>query len=235
MTTSPVAIVTAASKGIGAACARRLAADGFRIAVMSRSDAVQAVADEVGGIAIQGDVTKADDMERVVATTVEHYGRLDAVALSTGHLPQGALLDLTDDDWQAGLDLVILSVMRLARAAVPAMRACQAEGSIVCISGAAAREVMDKFPVSTVLRAGLSGMIRLAARQWAPDVRINAVLPGYVDSYDVPPELAAQIPVGRPATTGEIADIVSFLCSSASRYVTGESICADGGFTTAIR
>lgn len=235
MSDAPVAIVTAASKGIGAACARRLAGDGFRVAVMSRSEAGQVVADEIGGIAFQGDLADAKDITRFIETTVEHYGRIDVAALSTGHLPRGPLLDLTDKDWRDGLDMVLLSVLRIARAAVPVMRSCGANGSIVCISGAAAREVMDDFPVSTVLRSGLTALVRMAARQWAPDVRVNAVLPGFVDSYEVSPEIVAQIPTGRPATTAEMASIVAFLCSPEAAYVTGESICADGGMTTAIR
>ena len=235
MSDTPVAIVTAASKGIGAACARRLAADGFRVSIMSRSNAGQVLAEELGGIAFQGDLTQADDITAFIEKTLKQYGRLDVAALSTGHLPRGPLLDLTDEDWTTGLDMVLLSVLRIARAAVPAMRSCGAKGSIVCISGAAAREVMDDFPVSTVLRSGLTALVRMAARQWAPDIRVNAVLPGFVDSYDVSPEIVAQIPTGRPATTDEIASIVAFLCSPNAAYVTGESICADGGMTTAIR
>ena len=235
MSESPVAIVTAASKGIGAACARRLAADGFRIAVMSRSDEGQAVADELGGIAVQGDMMKAEDLDRLLAATLDTYGRLDAVAVNTGHLPTGPLLELSDEDWRAGLDMVLLSVLRIARKAVPAMRACGARGSIVCTSGAAAREVMDNYPISTVLRSGLTAMVRMAARQWAPDIRVNAVLPGFVNTFDVPAEIIEMIPAGRAASTDEMASIVSFLCSDAASYVTGESICADGGLTRAIR
>jgi len=133
------------------------------------------------------------------------------------------------------MDMVLLSFMRIASAAVPAMRACGADGSIVCISGAAAREVMDDFPISTVLRSGLTALVRLAARQWAPDIRVNSVLPGFVDSYEVSAEILKTIPAGKAATTDQIADIVAYLCSSSSSYITGESLCADGGMTTAIR
>ena len=235
MSDQPVAIVTAASQGIGAACARRLAGDGFRVALMSRSPAIKDIADELGGLACQGDMTSTDDIDRFISMTVDHYGRLDVAALSAGHLPRGPLLELTDDDWRNGLDMVLLSFMRIARAAVPAMRACGADGSIVCISGAAAREVMDDFPISTVLRSGLTALVRMAARQWAPDIRVNSVLPGFVDSYEVSAEILKTIPAGKAATTDQIADIVGYLCSSSSSYVTGESLCADGGMTTAIR
>lgn len=235
MNTQPVAIVTAASQGIGAACARRLSRDGFRLAVMSRGDSIHEIAKEVDGLGLQGDLTDAVDINHLVGRTLEHYGRLDSVVINTGHLPKGPLLELTDENWMDGMDMVLMSVARLTRAAVPAMRTCGAAGTITCISGAASREVMDEFPISTVMRSGLTAFVRMAARQWAPDVRINSVLPGFVDSYDVTPEFMATIPTNRAATTDEIASLVSFLSTSESSYVTGESICIDGGMTKAIR
>ena len=235
MNTQPVAIVTAASQGIGAACARRLSKDGFRIALMSRSESIHDVAREVDGLGIQGDLTDPIDINHLVGKTLEHYGRLDSVVVNTGHLPKGPLLELSDENWQDGMNMVLMSVARIARAAVPAMRACGAKGTITCISGAASREVMDEFPVSTVMRSGLTAFVRMAARQWAPDVRVNSVLPGFVDSYEVSPEFMETIPTGRSATTDEIASLVSFLSTSESSYVTGESICIDGGMTKAIR
>ena len=123
MNTQPVAIVTAASQGIGAACARRLSRDGFRLALMSRSESIHDVAKEVDGLGLQGDLTDPIDINHLVGKTLEHYGRLDSVVINTGHLPKGPLLELTDDNWQEGMNMVLMSVARITRAAVPAMRA----------------------------------------------------------------------------------------------------------------
>lgn len=228
-----VAIVTAASQGIGEACARRLAGDGWKVALMSRSDRVLQVAESIEGLGVQGSITEVEDLEHIVASTHERWGRLDAVVANCGHLPTGDLLSLTDDQWHHGVDMVLLSVQRLARVAVEAMRA-SGGGSMTCISGAAAKEVMPAYPLSTILRAGLSAYVRLAAKQWAPDVRINAVLPGFVDSYDVSDEVLAMIPFDRPARVAEIANVVAFLSGDGASYVTGESIRVDGGLTSAV-
>jgi len=228
-----VAIVTAASQGIGAACVRRLAADGYRVALLSRSDAGSTLADEVGGTWVQGDLTSDASIASLVEAAAA-WGRLDAAIVNTGHLPTGPLLDLSDEDWRAGLDMVLLSVMRLAKRAVPLMQA-SGGGAMVCTSGAAARDVMDDYPISTVLRSGLTALVRLAARQWAPDVRINAVMPGFVGTFDVPDDIVAQIPAGRAAEPSELAGLMAWLCSDEARYVTGESICMDGGLTRAVR
>lgn len=233
MSKQPVAVVTAASKGIGASCARRLAADGHRVILMSRTEAGNAIASEIGGTWIRGDLTSAKDVESLL-DVARQAGRLDAVIINTGHLPTGALLDLTDEDWLAGLDMVLLSVMRIARLAVPLMRQ-SGGGAIICTSGAAAREVMDNYPISTVMRSGLTAMVRLAARQWAPDIRVNAVMPGFVSTFEVPDDIVAQIPAGRAADPTELAGLMAWLCSDDARYVTGESICMDGGLTRAVR
>ncbi|MCP4759755.1 MAG: SDR family oxidoreductase [Planctomycetes bacterium] len=234
MSTSPVAIITAASKGIGAACARKLAEDGYRVALMSRSEAGRAVAEEIDGAWLQGDLTNDSDIAALVDTARERWNRLDAAIINTGHLATGPLLELDDDAWRAGLDMVLLSVMRVAKRAVPLMRE-SGGGAIVCTSGAAARDVMDDYPISTVLRSGLTAMVRLASRQWAPDIRVNAVMPGFVETFDVPVEIIEQIPAGRAAEPAELAGLMAWLCSDAARYVTGESICMDGGLTRAVR
>ena len=234
MSERPVAIITAGSKGIGAACARRLAGEGYQIAILSRSDAGGMLADELGGIWLEGDLTNAEDVESLIDMAWSKWTRLDAAIINTGHLQTGPLLELTDEAWHSGLDMVLLSITRAAKAAIPLMKQ-SGGGSIVCTSGAAAREVMDAYPISTVLRSGLTALIRLAARQWAPEVRINAVMPGFVSTFDVPEDIISQIPMERAAEADEIAALMAWLCSDEARYVTGESICLDGGLTRAVR
>lgn len=226
----PVALVTAASQGIGAACARALAADGYRVVLLARSAEVEALADELGGLAVRGDVTQDGDLKRLVDEAVAAYGRIDAVVVNSGHAARGPLLDLSDDDWQTGMDLLLMSVIRLARYATPVMQAQDGGGSFVTISTLAALEPNLDFPISSVMRAGLAAFTRLFATQYAAEgLRMNSVLPGFVDSYPVDEATRAAIPAGRPGTVEEIAEVVAFLASPAARYVTGQNLPVDGG------
>ncbi len=226
-----VAIVTAASRGMGAAIARRLAAEGFRMALLSRSEEVLALADELGGVGQLGSVTVPDDLERLVGRAMDAYGRIDAVVCNTGHPPKGDLLSLTDQDWYQGLDMVFLNVVRLARLVTPVMEE-QGGGSIVAISTFGAAEPSLAFPVSSALRAGLGAFVKLYADRYADSgIRINSVLPGFIDSYEVAQETRARIPMGRPGLTEEVAGTVAFLVSENAGYITGQSLRVDGGIT----
>jgi NAD(P)-dependent dehydrogenase (short-subunit alcohol dehydrogenase family) len=233
METQQVAIVTAAGRGIGEACARRLAADGYVPVLLSKSGAAVDVAEELGGVGFAGSLTNVDDLAALVDAARERYGRVDAVVNNTGHPPKGDLLDITDEEWHTGLDLVILNVVRLARLVTPVMRDGDG-GSFVNISTFSAYEPSLDFPVSSVLRAGLGAFTKLYADRYAPEIRMNAVLPGFVDSYEVDDETREQIPMGRPARTDEIADTVAYLCSPAASYVTGQNVRVDGGLTDSI-
>jgi NAD(P)-dependent dehydrogenase (short-subunit alcohol dehydrogenase family) len=226
-----VAIVTAASRGMGAAIARRLAADGFRVVLMSRSEEVLALADEVGGVGLRGSVTVPDDLERLVGKAMDAYGRIDGVVCNTGHPPKGDLLSLTDQAWYEGLDMVFLNVVRMARLVTPVMEE-QGGGSIVAISSFGAVEPSLAFPVSSALRAGLGAYVKLYADRYAGSgIRINAVLPGFIDSYEVNEETRARIPMARAGLVEEVAGTVAFLLSKDSGYVTGQSLRVDGGIT----
>jgi NAD(P)-dependent dehydrogenase (short-subunit alcohol dehydrogenase family) len=234
MSDSKVAIVTAAGSGIGAACARRLAADGYTPVLLSPSGSAVEVAHELGGDGFEGSVTEPDDLAALVETTVERYGRIDAVVNNTGHPATGDLLDISDEEWHEGLDLVLLNTVRMARLVTPVM-AEQGSGAIVNISTFSAFEPSSDFPVSSVLRAGLGSFTKLYADQYAPEgIRMNTVQPGFVDSYEVDEETRAQIPMGRPARTAEIADTVAYLLSPAASYLTGQNIRVDGGLTESL-
>jgi NAD(P)-dependent dehydrogenase (short-subunit alcohol dehydrogenase family) len=226
--TMPVAIVTAASRGIGAACARTLAARGYRVALLARSEEVHRLAGELGGIAVQGSVTSEADLRRVVETAQSQFGRIDAVVNNTGHPAKGELLDLTDEDWHTGLDLLLLNVIRMARLVTPIM--LDRGGAFVNISSFSAREPGLRFPVSATLRAALGNFAKLYSQRYAAHrIRMNNVLPGWIDSYPIDEESRRAIPSGRAGTPQEVATTVAFLLSDDARYITGESLLVDGG------
>ncbi|MFC6864326.1 SDR family oxidoreductase [Halomicroarcula sp. GCM10025817] len=234
MSEAKVAIVTAAGSGIGAACARRLHEDGYTPVLLSRSGSAVEVAEDLGGDGFEGSVTEPADLAALVETTYERYGRIDAVVNNTGHPATGDLLEITDEEWHEGLDLVLLNAVRMARLVTPIMED-QGHGSIVNISTFSAFEPSSAFPVSSVLRAGLGSFTKLYADRYASaGIRMNTVQPGFVDSYDVDEDTRAQIPMGRPARTDEIAATVAYLLSSESSYVTGQNIRVDGGLTASV-
>jgi len=227
--TPPVAAVTAASRGIGAACAQELGRRGFRLILLARSAQVDALAAELGAIAICGSVEAPADVVRVVEAARERFGRLDAVINNTGHAAKGDLLALTDADWHAGLDLLLLSVVRMARAATPLMLA-GGGGAFVNISSFAAAEPGLAHPVSGSLRAALGNFAKLYSRQYAGrGLRMNNLLPGWIDTYPVEPDVLAEIPAGRAGTAEEVARAAAFLLSSDASYITGASLRVDGG------
>lgn len=231
-----VALVVAASQGIGAACARELAARGYRVAVMARSEAIHQVAEEIGGLAVAGDYLHPGAVEDAVATVVEKYGRLDVLVNNAGHGPKGLVADLTDDELSEGFDVYFYGAVRATRAALSVMRE-QGSGAIVNIASAHPSEPSERFPTSMIARASLLTWTKLLSREVAPDgVRINNVLPGYTvaDPAEVPSEWTAAIPLKRAAAQEEIARVVGFLASDDASYVTGQSIKADGGSTRSV-
>ena len=229
--TEKIAIITAAGQGVGAAIARELAEVGYKLALMSNSGGAVTLAEELGGIAITGSVTNPDDLKNLVDAAMEKYDRVDAVVTNTGHPPKGDILAISDEDWHTGLDLLILPVARLARLVTPIFEK-QGGGAMVNISTFSAFEPSPSFPVSSALRAGLAGYVKLYADRYAEvGIRMNNVLPGFMDNYPSTPEIVEKIPMKRYARVQEVAKTVRFLLSEDAGYITGQNIRVDGGIT----
>jgi NAD(P)-dependent dehydrogenase (short-subunit alcohol dehydrogenase family) len=224
-----VAVITAASSGIGAACARDLARRGYKVSLLARSSAVLDLAAELGGVATLGSLTHDEDLRRLCSTTLETFGRIDALVNNAGHPAKGGLLDLSDDQWRDGLDMLLMPVIRLARLVTPFFEG-QGGGAIVNISSFAAQEPSLPRPVSSVFRAALSSFTKLYADQHAAkNIRMNSLLAGWVDTYPVQAADLAHIPMGRPAQPQEIANVVAFLLSEEASYLTAQNLSVDGG------
>lgn len=231
MTDEKVAVITGGGRGMGAAIARRLGEQGYRLALMSPSQSARVLADELGGIGLQGSTANSSDIEALVAAAREAYGQIDAVVNHTGGPPKGDLLDIADDDWHAALDLVILNVVRMCRLVTPLMIE-RGGGAIVNITTFSAFEPDLRFPVSSALRAGLGSFTKMFADRYAADgIRMNNILPGYIDSLSFPDDWAETVPMKRIGRVSEIAETAAFLLSDGAGYITGQNIRVDGGLT----
>ncbi len=230
-----VAVVTAASRGIGAATAELLGEAGYKLVVMSRSDEIYDIADRLSARPIKGSVEDDRDLDRLVGLAYEKYGRIDVVVNNTGHAAKGNLLEITDKQWMQGVELSLLNVVRMSRLIVPYMSRQPTGGAIVNISSFAAVEPNADFPVSSVARASLSAYCKLFAREFAMHkIRMNNVLPGFIDSYPATREVIQKIPMRRQGTVTEVAELVRFLVSDASSYITGQDYLVDGGLVSGL-
>ncbi len=234
MTAEKVALVTAGGSGMGAGAARKLAANGFRVAILSSSGKGEALAEELGGIGVTGSNESNEDLQRLVARTVEKWGRVDVLVNSAGHGPKGPLLDISDEDWHRGMEVYLLNVVRPTRLVTPIMQR-QKSGVIVNVSTFAAFEPDPAFPTSSVFRAGLAAYTKLYADKYAAEnIRMNNVLPGFIDSLPEKPEFRDRIPMQRYGKTEEIAEVIGFLASEGAGYITGQNIRVDGGITRSV-
>ena len=224
-----VAVVTAGGSGMGTAAARRLAKDGFKVAILSSSGKGETLARELSGFGVTGSNQSADDLGRLVDGAMKQWGRIDVLVNSAGHGPRAPIVEITDAQWHQGLDVYLLNVVRPTRLVAPIMQA-QKSGSIVNISTAWAFEPSPMFPTSAVCRAGLAAYTKLFADAYAADnVRMNNVLPGWIDSLPATEERRKSVPMGRYGRMEEIAATVAFLASDGAGYITGQNLRVDGG------
>lgn len=229
-----VAVITAGGSGMGAAAAKRLAADGFAVAILSSSGKGEALAAELGGLGVTASNQSVPDLQRLVDGTMQRWGRIDVLVNSAGHGPRASILDLTDEQWHAGLDVYLMNVIRPTRLVAPVMQA-QKNGAIVNISTAWAFEPSAMFPTSGVFRAGLASFTKIFADTYAADnVRMNNVLPGWIDSLPATEERRAGVPMRRYGRIEEIAATVAFLASEGAGYITGQNIRVDGGLSRSV-
>jgi NAD(P)-dependent dehydrogenase (short-subunit alcohol dehydrogenase family) len=234
MSAEKVAVVTAGGSGMGAAVAKRLAADGYKLAILSSSGKGEALAKELGGIGVTGSNQSNEDLQRLTDLALERYGRIDVLVNSAGHGPRAAILDITDEQWHTGLDVYLMNVIRPTRIIAPVM-VRQRAGAIVNISTAWAFEPSSMFPTSAVFRAGVASYTKIFADTYAADnVRMNNVLPGWIDSLPATEERRESVPMQRYGKSEEIAATVAFLASEGAGYITGQNIRVDGGLTRSV-
>ena len=230
----PVAIVVGGGSGIGADAARKLSETGYDVAVMSSSGKGEALGVELGGLGFTGSNLEPDDLQAFVGAVMARFGRIDAVVNCTGHGPKGPIMDISDADWHLGMDYYFLNVVRITRLVLPIMQA-QGNGSIVNISTFATFEPDPDFPTSAVFRASLATYTKLFSTNYAGEgIRMNNVLPGFIDSLPEKADRVARIPAGRYARVSEVSETVAFLASDASSYITGQNLRVDGGLTASV-
>jgi len=234
MNTNKVALIIGGGSGMGAAAAQRLAADGFAIGILSSSGKGEALANSLGGVGVTGSNRSSADLQRVVDACVARWGRIDVLVNSAGHGPKGKVLELSDEEWLLGMEVYLMNVVRSARVVTPLMQQ-QGGGTIINISSFSAVEPSQSFPTSSVFRAGLAAYTKLFADKYAAEnVRMNNVLPGFIDSLPEKPGIKEMIPMARYGKVAEVAALVSHLAGADAAYITGQNIRIDGGITRSL-
>jgi len=232
--TQKTALIIGGGSGIGADAARHLAASGYHVGIMSSSGKGEALGKELGGIGFTGSNLNPDDLSAFIDLAMTEFGRIDGLVNGAGHGPKGDLMEISDDDWHLGMDYYLLNVIRAVRLVQPIMEK-QGGGSIVNVSTFAVFEPDPDFPTSAVFRAGLAGYTKLFSTKYAAaGLRMNNVLPGFIDSLPEKPDRLARIPAGRYAKVDELSKVIGFLISDDSSYITGQNIRVDGGLTHSV-
>ena len=234
MSNKPVVLIVGGGSGIGADAARNLASKNYDVAVMSSSGKGEELGHQLGGLGFTGSNLVVEDLQNFINLSLEKFSRIDAVVNCTGHGPKGPVMEISDEDWHLGMDYYFLNVVRTARMVLPIMQK-QKAGSIVNISTFAAFEPDPDFPTSAIFRASLATYTKLFSTQYAAQgIRMNNILPGFIDSLPEKEDRLARIPAGRYAKVSELSETVAFMVSDASSYITGQNIRVDGGLTHSV-
>jgi 3-oxoacyl-[acyl-carrier protein] reductase len=245
-----VALVTAASKGMGRACAMAFAAEGAKVAMCARTAAdLRAAADEVKGktgaevFALPADVTRAADVTSLVARVADTLGPVDILVANCGGPPRGFFEEMSDEQWQGAFEVSLLSTVRLIRAVLPGMKA-KKSGSILTIQSVSVKQPLNDLMLSNAIRPGVAGMMKTLANQLGKDgIRVNTLCPGRIMTDRFMGGLKAsgltreqylerasmEIPLARVGTPEEFAGVAVFLASERASYVTGVALQVDGG------
>ena len=229
-----VAIVVAGGSGMGAAAARKLHAAGFAVGILSSSGKGEALARELGGVGVTGSNQSVADLQKLMDAVIQRWGRIDVLVNSAGHGPKGKLLEISDEDWVKGLEVYFLNVVRATRLVAPIMQR-QGGGSIINISTAWTFEPSAMFPTSAVARSGLAAFTKIFCDEYgAHNIRMNNVLPGWIDSLPQTDARRQSVPLQRYGTADEIGATVAFLASEGAAYITGQNIRVDGGLMRSV-
>ena len=247
-----VTMIAAASKGLGKACALALAAEGCRVSISARNaetlEATRAeVAQHAEALAVVGDVSSKADLERWHAETVKQFGHVDILITNTGGPPVNRFMELTEDQWQAGVESTLMNVIRMSRLVIPAMME-RRWGRIIHLTSLVAKQPWEDLTISSTLRAGLSGLTKTMSNELGQhNITVNAILTGQIMT-DRQTHLAdirtkargisheeyfqqqtADIPLRRIGEPKEFGDVVAFLASERASFITGVSLPVDGG------
>jgi 3-oxoacyl-[acyl-carrier protein] reductase len=252
-----VAIITASSSGLGRGAAQSLLREGARVVINGRNKTkLQAALNELKQlsageiIAVPGDLTKKEDLKNLVQETINRFGQLDYLVTSAGGPPAGQFIDLTESDWYQAFDLLVMSVVRLVKYALPYLKESD-QAAIVNITSTSVKEALPNLLLSNSVRMGVIGLMKTLANELAPQIRVNAVLPGshetarikellnnevengqFKDYQAALVEKSRSIPLQRLGQPTEIGDLITFLLSPRAAYLTGETIVIDGGSTS---
>ena len=229
-----VAAFIASGSGMGANAAKHLKNQGYQVAIMSSSEKAEKLALDLGGLGFTGSNLLAGDIKTFIDKVYSKYGKIDVLVNSAGHGPKGDILEISDEDWIKGMEVYFLNVVRAARVITPIMQK-QKNGSIINISTFATFEPDSNFPTSGAFRSSLAAFTKIYSDKYASDnIRMNNILPGFIDSLPTKEEFLKRIPLKRYGKVGEISSVVEMLASEGGAYITGQNIRVDGGITRSV-